>query len=417
MTEKIDKKNDSLFPFQTYTFRNTTELETMCPNAFDMMLNPEYEHELWIGNINGLVSPTSEYGLAIKLKGYIIAEKKLTFILPENYEAIRPDNGNIGFRKTVLDMIRLGDSKGLIEIYPYSIEHAEDDINKILKEFKDSDMKFDVAIMNPPYDGNLHLKILEKVIPVADKVVNISPIRWLQDPLAKYKKNSDYKKFENSISKKIDDITFISTEESNKLFNILLLQPLAIYTISNGGYNYDFCTPLLKKIFDKILLENNFSKLKISNYNDNLVNFVLINKMAPPMKYGKPMFDALKTWCGYFTNKVNKKGETYQMAKDNCKASVRGDINKDIAIVFTTDKETINCYNAFCTKFARFCCMKSVVDIHVHQKFLPYMPDYTQPWTDKRFCEYFGITGYIDDEHAEPGSEWETILKTMEQYK
>ena len=31
--------------------------------------------------------------------------------------------------------------------------------------------KFDVAIMNPPYDGNLHLKILEAVIPVADKVV------------------------------------------------------------------------------------------------------------------------------------------------------------------------------------------------------------------------------------------------------
>ena len=50
--------------------------------------------------------------------------------------------------------------------------------------------------MNPPYDGNLHLKILEKVIPIADKVINISPVRWLQDPLAKYKKNSDYKKFE-----------------------------------------------------------------------------------------------------------------------------------------------------------------------------------------------------------------------------
>ena len=276
--------------------------------------------------------------------------------------------------------------------------------------------KFDVAIMNPPYDGNLHLKILEKVITVADKVVNISPIRWLQDPLAKYKKNSDYNKFENSISKKIDDITFISTSESNKLFNILLLQPLAIYTISNGGYNYDFCTPLLKKIFDKILLENNFSKLKISNYNDNLVNFVVVNKMAPPMKYGKPMFDTLKTWCGYFTNKVNKKGETYQKAKDNCKASVRGNISKDIAIVFTTDKETINCYNAFCTKFARFCCMKSVVDVHVNHKFLPYMQDYTQPWDDKRFCKHFNITGYIDDEHAAPNSEWEIILNTMKEY-
>ena len=42
--------------------------------------------------------------------------------------------------------------------------------------------------MNPPYSRNLHLKILEAVIPVADKVVNISPVRWLQDPFAKYKK-------------------------------------------------------------------------------------------------------------------------------------------------------------------------------------------------------------------------------------
>ena len=57
--------------------------------------------------------------------------------------------------------------------------------------------------------------------------------------------------------------------------------------------------------------------------------------------------------------------------------------------------------------------MKSVVDVHVHHKFLPYMQDYTQPWTDKRFCEYFDITGYIDDEHAVPNSEWEIILNTV----
>ena len=48
---------------------------------------------------------------------------------------------------------------------------------------------------------------------------------------------------------------------------------------------------------------------------------------------------------------------------------------------------------------------------------MPWMSDYTQSWSDKRFCEYFEITGYIDDEHAEPGSEWETILKTIEEYK
>ena len=54
-----------------------------------------------------------------------------------------------------------------------SVELIEDwkNIGELLKDMP----KFDVAIMNPPYDGNLHLKILDKVIQNADKVVNISP--------------------------------------------------------------------------------------------------------------------------------------------------------------------------------------------------------------------------------------------------
>ncbi len=38
-------------------------------------------------------------------------------------------------------------------------------------------MKFDVAIMNPPYNRDLHLDILQEVMKNCDKVVNISPIR------------------------------------------------------------------------------------------------------------------------------------------------------------------------------------------------------------------------------------------------
>ena len=58
-------------------------------------------------------------------------------------------------------------------------------------------MKFDHIIMNPPYCRNLHLKILNEAINHSDDIVNLSPIRWLQDPLAEYKKNSDWKKFES----------------------------------------------------------------------------------------------------------------------------------------------------------------------------------------------------------------------------
>ena len=416
MAEKLDKKNDSLFPFQTYTFRNTTELEMMCPNAFDMMLNPEHEHELWIGNINGLVSPTSEYGLAIKLKGYIIAGKKLTFILPENYEAIRPDNGNIGFRKTVLDIIRLGESKGQIKIYTYSVEHAEDDINKILKEFKETDMKFDVAIMNPPYDGNLHLKILENVIPIADKVVNISPVRWLQDPLAKYKKNSDYKKFEKSISKKIENLEIIDSNTASILFSAAFNMNLGIYTIGRGGYNYK---QYENSIIDRILstMPDNMNKhLQMSIPNNwSLVMSLMVGGSGGRLATCSSWNSEYNKYV-YYNNK-NNNGQTYEeYRKSKCWGNVKPRAEA-CHFEFLTKFELQNFYDALQTKFFRYIFVVTLVDVNVHPEFYPYMQDYTQPWTDKRFCEYFGITGYIDDDHAVPGSEWEIILKTMEQYE
>ena len=56
-------------------------------------------------------------------------------------------------------------------------------------------MTYDFILMNSPYDKNLHLKIVEQSIPMLTDdgiLVNLSPIRWLQDPLAKYKKSSDW---------------------------------------------------------------------------------------------------------------------------------------------------------------------------------------------------------------------------------
>lgn len=44
------------------------------------------------------------------------------------------------------------------------------------------------------------------------------------------------------------------------------------------------------------------------------------------------------------------------------------------------------------------------------------MNDYTEPWTNERFCKYFGITGFISDTEAEKGSEWEEILETVKPY-
>lgn len=65
------------------------------------------------------------------------------------------------------------------------------------------------------------------------------------------------------------------------------------------------------------------------------------------------------------------------------------------------------------TKFMKYCNFLTRQGQHLQPRWLPFMQDYAQPWTDKRFCEYFNITGYISDTEAKPGSEWETMLNAV----
>ena len=314
----------------------------------------------------------------------------------------------------IIDNSRIAKAANVLFKDDYSLETRGIGDQDLLNLIKGLDMKFDCVIMNPPYAKNLHLKILAEAIKhMSDDgvCVNLSPVRWLQDPLAKYKKNNDYHRFENSISKFCNKIELIKTEEARRLFNIELLQPLAIYKCDKKStysyYNEYFKNaPFIDKVFKKILSENNFEKHKCVKFSDDLKNFVLINIMAPPMKYGKPMFDAVKTWCGYFANGKNNLGLTYRQAKENNSRATRGSIEQDSAVVFNTKDEAKNCYNAMQTNFVKFFVMTSVVDVNVHQNVIPWMEDYTKPWDNTRFYKYFDITP----------EEQKVIEETMEKY-
>ena len=54
---------------------------------------------------------------------------------------------------------------------------------------------------------------------------------------------------------------------------------------------------------------------------------------------------------------------------------------------FNTETERYNAWQSYLTKFARFCVM-----LDESTKLAPYMDDYTEPWTDERFKQYFGLT-------------------------
>ena len=54
---------------------------------------------------------------------------------------------------------------------------------------------------------------------------------------------------------------------------------------------------------------------------------------------------------------------------------------------FNSEQERYNAWQSYLTKFARFCIM-----LDESTKLAPYMNNYTEPWTDKRFKEHFKLT-------------------------
>ena len=239
-------------------------------------------------------------------------------------------------------------------------------------------MKFDHIIMNPPYCRNLHLKILNEAINHSDDIVNLSPIRWLQDPLAEYKKNSDWKKFE-SVRNHIESIEVITAKDASRLFGASIWGDLGVYQLNKDG-SFDthsllkhlwFVNKVILKVKDSVKDHStregvcDFSKpyIKISGLHGRQGKKDLYEFTSPRLDVAK----SKKTSCGHRT--VN----------------------------FETEDESINFFNSLQTKFYKFInvCIKR--DMHVHWKYAPWLGDYTHPWTDEDLYKYFELT---DDEIA-----------------
>ena len=165
-------------------------------------------------------------------------------------------------------------------------------------------MHFDKIIMNPPYNGNLHLKILQEAMKHGDEIVNLSPIRWLQDPLAEYKKNSDWFRFED-IRKRIKNLEVVPASYAEKLFNIGLPFNLGIYHITEkGNWKNEFKSPLLNKMVKKCLK----SSLKDRIIVDDLDGISLLISLFTGGRDGgleeETPFMMKREKC-FFTNNIN----------------------------------------------------------------------------------------------------------------
>jgi hypothetical protein len=155
-------------------------------------------------------------------------------------------------------------SNNKLDIELVSIENIKD-LDNIM-----AGKKFDIVFSNPPYSG-IDLKILESMFSknVADSFVWIAPIRWLQDPIAKYKR-STFNKFEKlGICQKIQNVVVIPFQKAESIFiGTRFAYDLGILVIDKLKTNNNFSlinktiTSILDKVFQKTKVFSDFVKKK-----------------------------------------------------------------------------------------------------------------------------------------------------------
>jgi superfamily II DNA or RNA helicase/23S rRNA U2552 (ribose-2'-O)-methylase RlmE/FtsJ len=247
------------------------------------------------------------------------------------------------------------------------------------KTWEKLNMNFDKTIMNPPYDKNLHLKILREAMKHSDDIVNLSPNFY-----------EDYKKLDDVPV--ASDIEVIPREEASIQFGgIQLAFNLSIQHYVKGQEDKTLLTRFMSedyKKFSKVKFGKSFKDVFTPDYDGKGV-FVPLKLMTTTWDKNK---DHIVDKIGILVDGKTLDGTYYKDARNRNKDRPCGGIKFDTleeAKAFVEYTETpffIRWVNAF----------------HTNSRYIlseyPFMPTYEHPWTDEELYEYFGLD---DEERAE----------------
>ena len=264
---------------------------------------------------------------------------------------------------------------------------------------KESEMKFDLIISNPPYSSGgdssdaLHLEILNSIINLGKNIIFVQPISWILDQ--RYG-NITGRKYEltYSIKSRIKDrLKSIEVINAKEIFGINLFSELGIVNIIEKN-----TAPV--KFLQEGKIEEYINVNDINKYGNNDLYFSIRDK-----------FKKLSSINNVWMNQINRSKITQSNyvsfsrirgnpGKDDfytiipSKTIPNAEVYKNKAIGFNTLDEANNFIFYLKSKIVRFALSIIKNDRSLNSYELGIIPwlDFTKKYTDSDLCKEFSIT-------------------------
>jgi len=264
--------------------------------------------------------------------------------------------------------------------------------------------KFDVVVGNPPFQRNLHLKIIQSILPhIKETGCFIHPSRWFVDPTSTYKRTPDKSKFKD-LTDRIEEVKLIDNKTSNDLFGITVNGELMISKVRPEPIEKEIkvYNEIAQKCIDHIIsysrkhnLGQHIDKNKVDGWRVQVKELTGIVPNVHSMTN-----HSRKNGCNLFTlNKVNvfhngfSSGVEWMKTRRQTTGKKSSGSPFPHSIKFKNRKESENFEKSCNTNFYNNMIYLLKTDMHTQFDFLPWMVDYSHPWTDKDYCDFFGKLG------------------------
>ena len=249
---------------------------------------------------------------------------------------------------------------------------------EVLKE--NGGKKFDVVLMNPPYDNGLSEKFLEKVIDISNIICTVQPLAFV---VGKKQTKKIINKINNcyvNIEKVNTEKYFIDAHYLNGDQGITLIKNNKDKKILYNNIEIDDITNVRRYSDDKYIME--FKNIVEKLYNkDNVNSYTILNwKLNDSEK---------KKYMDKFIIRISLLVREYKLFAGDTKIGLYKDLSKlktnkqntpgetdylKMFILFNTEIEMNNCYNYLHTDFVNACLYLIKTTMHTDNGELKYIP-------------------------------------------